>query len=443
MMNRVLPISIALVACTSLPPEEPPIDPVMTVSIEELDLGAITCGTHARSSFRISNPSGGRLELALLSTLPGVVVTPAELAIEPFQSATIEVTAGVPRVATPGFLSRGDLVIGGNAGSVRIPISYAAAGAIVRVDQATVDFGELVTRSSVRRDLAVSVTGTAGATVTLSPPSSASFRIVGSPTATIAADDAHVFGLVLDAGATETAHAATLPLAVTGDLCTPPPTEVALTGRATDDLLAISTTAIDFGSPPCAVFSTREIEMTNHGPTDVQFRLTRTDPAGFISGEFSSIFLQGSLAAGETDGATVVHARVPFELDLPIGSYAAQLEVTLNQTITRTIPVFTSIDRPVLALGTRDIDAGTAAIGTFEHTFVITNDGNQPDDIQIDAIIDAAGATVELSPTAFQLAPQHSQTVTVRTTTASAAPVLTNVFVLGRCEADTVLIRSR
>jgi hypothetical protein len=402
----------------------------LRVDVSRVDLGAVLCGTTQSKRFTIANIAKDELDVAILPTLAGVTVSPDHVVLSGFSSATIEVAASAPIAGIPGHLSAGDLVIGSNAGSTTIPLTFETAGAVVDI-ASQVDFGEMVPFARVTRTLNVSVQGTAGATVALGAPP-AGFSVIGSTSKTIEAGSSATFGLAVTAGAAEELVTGALPITVTGNLCAAPPASTQLSARSTNELLTVSATSLDFGLRECGDTSTKTIELTNHGATDTFYQLTRKDPNDLL------LLLNGVLVEpGEVETITVHHRNV---LQLEPGFYTAALDLSWNSgSVKRTFPVQSFVGRANTVVHSPSRVLGDVVEGVpTEVTFIIQNFGNVTEQLVVEPTGDIVTA---VSPQSLQIAAGQLAVVFVSLTPGAAGTQLDELIEFrGKCNTATATI---
>ncbi len=416
-----------------------PIGPRLEIVTADLALGDLRCAASGARTLELANTGDEPLELDVTSTLEEVVVSPATAVIEPGQHHWLEVTASAPAAATPGTVSRGDLVIATNApGDDRthaLPVSFRVTGVAIVAD-AAIDFGQLLPGDAAMRTLAVTATGRGE--VTLGLGAAAPFAVMGPSGGTMRVGDddpADPFGvferrfqLHLPARPTVGPVAADLPLTVTGDVCGAPPPPVALTAAVTSHVVTFDRTAIDFGTVPCAGHGLIELAITNHGEQPTDFATTLTDPRQFI---LAMTPTAGTLEAGQTQKIAIAHVSAFSKGILP-GPVLANLDVRLNGgAVTRALPIRGFASYAILDLSTRVFELGDVRRGTtVTRSFTIANTGNLATGV---SMFTSSGITI--SPLSFQLAPSASRTITISVT--PQQPIGTTFELFMNADGDT------
>lgn len=169
--SSLLLLSFSITACTDEPAQPGvPGAPLLTAPAQ-VDLGAGDCGGAATGTFVLGNDGDAPLEFTLESIDPRVSVVPAGGSIPAGETQLVEVQADVPEGARAGEVLATSIVAR-TAGpdATTIAVAFAARGAMIELEPATIGIGEQPIGQRAARDLTVRNTGNATAYVTIASP---------------------------------------------------------------------------------------------------------------------------------------------------------------------------------------------------------------------------------------------------------------------------------
>lgn len=282
-----------------------------------LDFGSVDCGTTAASqTITIENTGNGAFDftasLALGSSSPYDVAPPSGT-VEPGQTETVTVT---PKAVSGDTVTSPDgladtLVIETtefDGSPFSIALHQTARGARLAFAPSSIAFGDVPLTSSTQEPFTIVNTGNQAATVTLGV-AGAAFTV--DPTDPIPVE----VGGSESATATFTptqasAQSGSITLSVaTGDvLCAPSPT-LALSGRGTNGAVAVSATALDFGTTDCGDQAAEQtFTISNTGTNTYSWDAVLGGGAG---SSYSLSPSSGSLNPGEAATVTVTPLQIP------------------------------------------------------------------------------------------------------------------------------------
>jgi hypothetical protein len=393
--------------------------PALTVSAPSLNFGDVQMGSKAE------------LQLTLTSsgTAP-VTISSSTIAGQQFQISSVAYPAGVtgwPATLNPGqqvVLSvafspdsvnsfTGDLALASNAsgGAANIPLSGtgdAVPAPKLALSATSINFGQVQIGSRLSRTLTLTSTGTAPLHVNTITASDPQFSIAApSLPATLQPNQQLSVTVTFDP-TTEGNAAATL--TVTSDDPSGPAT-VSLGGSGTavpTAQLTVSPTAVDFGSVPLNVASTKPVTLTSTGTASVTISAATVTGAAFsISGATFPITLNPNQS---------VTLQAQFDPSAA-GAASGQLTVTSNSTTgsTTQLPLSgtgTVTTTPNLTVSTNSLSFGSVPVNsTATLPLTLTSSGTAPLTINAATL---SGAGFADSGATFPLTLNPNQSVTLQ-----------------------------
>jgi hypothetical protein len=247
---------------------------------ERLELGAVSCGAKATTSFEL--PNRGPVPLTYMFTTPlsspgggDVRIKPDEGIVAPGSAQTIVVTAGVPAPSAVGtaFAVRATMSSNARQGhTLTIPITFHAQGATIVVPS-QVSFGDTPVQTAVSRTFTVRNDGDVAAQVEIPMPD-------GEMSVQLGADGGPV---TVEPGGSVTGEARYLPtnvgvdtarpgIAITGPACGEQPV-LSLSGQGVPrGGVVVGAGPVDFGDATCGVAApAQSLQLTNPETTDATF----------------------------------------------------------------------------------------------------------------------------------------------------------------------------
>jgi HYDIN/CFA65/VesB-like, Ig-like domain len=373
----------------SLPDEEVGAD---TTLPEHLDLGAVSCGTTATTSFELPNRGPAPLTYSFSGLPRDASMSPSEGIVAPGAAQTIVVTARVSERAAARTAFAATIMMTSNARQghvLSIPMTFRAQGATI-VMPSQISLGDTPVQTAVSRTFTVRNDGDVAAQVEIPLPSgelSVQLGAGGGP-------------VTIEPGGSVTGEARYLPtnlgvdsalpgVAIAGPTCGEQPVLILLSGQGVPrGGVVVDAGPIDFGDATCGVAApAQSIQLTNPATNDATFtaevrattatnRVFHVSPSSGIvpAGGSATLTVTSDAIAGPAQGhvytaslrvitqldTSTAHS-VPIRMNLP----AAELFIAANAG---------DIDKPFDATA----DLGFVPVGTTAVTaFAVLNTGNK------------------------------------------------------------------
>jgi hypothetical protein len=463
---RVLCVAlVVLSACTQVDTEVQVEGPVVLLSTDAIDFGAVSCGATApQQSFVISNPGGTAFKwtasLGRGNTSPYTLSVSAGT-INPGGNVQIDVTPNAVSAnasTTIGALNDTVTVLTNIAQSSpsRIALKQTARGAQLTFSSTKIDFGA-VPLVQTQNAISVRNSGSAPALVTLQS-SGTGFSVPSVPV-TIGAGE--LFTTFVTFAPTSTAPATgNITLGVSSDdvLCGALPAPLQLSASASNAEISVSPATLSFGDAgltDCgATAAPKTVTISNASSADTAFS------AALGRGPLSPYVVSsggGVVPANGSVTLTLTPKQIPATSAVTAGLYNDTLVVTTRgfADTPHTVALEQTARGYILARSSGSIAFGSVAVGQpISQLITLTNTGNAPVDVTHVAglsefsvasgmaVTVAAGATVPVTVafTASQpVTTADAATVVVSETSARCNPLPASLTLSGTGTTPTLV----
>ncbi len=380
------------VSLTSLPMTGQGTSGVVGVSTTEVFFGTngrVACGAQSPPRSLVLTNGGNAsyawsANLALGAGSP-FTLTPSSGTVPAMGTVTVSLTSTpIPQVAatTPGGFS--DVLTittdAANDGSHRVNLNQSAAGAALRFNVSSIDFGSVPVGSNAQAPFALINDGNEAIGVTLSS-SAPRFTVDSTAAATVAPGTMQrTARFVPTDGTRATGTLLVLPVPNSGVLCAPLPAPMEVAGTGTSGTVSYSPLSLDFGEVNCGTTApARVVTFSNPGnrPYQVIPALGRGSSSPFA---FTMTPGNGDVAAdGGTLVLTVTPRPVPSTSPVSLDFYADTLNVTTDVVgdVPRQIALRETARGAILAVSSSALDFGSVPVGVSATSqFTVTNTGN-------------------------------------------------------------------
>ncbi len=389
--------------------------PSALVSVEQLDLGLVGCGTTSTSGdLDVINTGSAPLTFetsvgssSLFRVTPGGQVAPGG-------RARVTVTGTPPADVRAGTDLGGTLTITTNDAARRrleVPLTLKASGVTLVLTPALVSFGVVpLSAAAPQVPLTLTNTGDLPATVSVGAPGDAQFSVswTGAPAPAVLQPGQSVAGLAAGFAPTRiTPSSAVAGLQVAEPVCGVSAGEIPMTGQGTNGVVGISTTDVFFGANGLVDCGTRAgdrtIALTNGG--NQAFSWTATLGKG-ASSPFTVTPGSGTVPAGAASVTiTVSTTAVPARADTRPEAFGDVLTVVTDAANDTSHPItlHQTARGAVLGFAPASVDFGSVPVqSSASAPFSVVNGGSAPARVSLasdnPAFALSAGGPTQVAP---------------------------------------------
>ncbi len=305
---------------------------ILSLVEKSFDFGPVDCGAAAPpKTFTVKNVGQSKVTYnATVKSGPFSLEGDVAGSADPGEERTVTLKANtVPAGATPGLAVTGVVAVTSDvpgAPELSLPITLTPRGAVVTVQPAPADFGQVkVGATAPVLPIVLANTGNAPVTVSLAPGALGDFSLVGADAPIVLAGGA---SQTLDGNFAPKASGAVtkaVALSAQGAICGAPPAAVELKGEGTYAPVTVTGT-LNFGTTDCGTQATaKTVTIKNDNAFAITFAATL--PVGSI---YSVTPKNGSVAANGEVALTVSSPTMTAPRSVAPNAYGSSLTVTTN-----------------------------------------------------------------------------------------------------------------
>ena len=255
-----------------------------------------------------------------------------------------------------------------------VQLHETARGAIIQLNPASVDFGNVPVGASSASDFTLTNVGNSPATVYLGPNGDPTFKLSGyGPYSLTTGDVATTTVTFKPTAAASSTGGVAFGVSGIDYLCAPLPA-LALNGAGTQGALAVSPPTVDFGQVDCGgQAQPKTFTLQNVGGAPLSFTLANST-ANFVVTPTT-----GTLASGASTDITVTPGPIPAQSDVTPNLYGDVIVVKTDVAgdVDHPVPVVETAHGAILSLPTTSIDFGGVGTGLSSgYQVTVTNTGN-------------------------------------------------------------------